>query len=322
MGTMMEISKKKHERPARKLIGRTAVSILGLLALEQTGILSFEGGSAVAGANQTQSSNLLPGVIFAESNGVVFGEPNAAGAYDGNPTDPVVGITAVNVAGQTAKGYDLVASRGGLANVGGAPYEGSAAGINLAAPIVGIASTPDGKGYWEVGADGGVFSFGDASFYGSMGGKHLNAPVVGIASTADGKGYWLAAKDGGVFSFGDARFYGSMAGKQLNQPVDGIISTPDGKGYWLAAKDGGVFSFGDAGFYGSAPGFYEQLGANLPSDYVGIVPMNTANSTGYGVYDIYGDMIYFSSSASPRYIPTPDIAQSGVVGAAVISPNP
>jgi hypothetical protein len=51
----------------------------------------------------------------------------------------------------------------------------------LAAPVVGIASTPDGRGYWEVASDGGVFAFGDAQFYGSMGARPLAKPVVGIA---------------------------------------------------------------------------------------------------------------------------------------------
>jgi hypothetical protein len=53
--------------------------------------------------------------------------------------------------------------------------------VHLNAPVVGMASTPDGKGYWLVAADGGVFTFGDAAFYGSMGEVHLNAPVVGMA---------------------------------------------------------------------------------------------------------------------------------------------
>ena len=49
--------------------------------------------------------------------------------------------------------------------------------VTSSAPIVGVASTPDGKGYWQVASDGGIFAFGDAAFYGSMGGKPLNAPV-------------------------------------------------------------------------------------------------------------------------------------------------
>ncbi len=76
--------------------------------------------------------------------------------------------------------------------------------MDLNAPIVGIAATPDGGGYWLVASDGGVFSYGDAQFHGSLGGMDLNAPIVGIAATPDGGGYWLVARDGGVFSYGDA----------------------------------------------------------------------------------------------------------------------
>jgi hypothetical protein len=40
-------------------------------------------------------------------------------------------------------------------------------GISPSAPIIGIASPPNGGGYWLLGADGGVFSFGNARFHGS-----------------------------------------------------------------------------------------------------------------------------------------------------------
>jgi hypothetical protein len=53
----------------------------------------------------------------------------------------------------------------------------------LTAPVVGIASTPDGGGCRLVARDGGVFSFGDARFDGSMGEKVLDVPVVGITAT-------------------------------------------------------------------------------------------------------------------------------------------
>jgi hypothetical protein len=56
-------------------------------------------------------------------------------------------------------------------------------GRHLNAPIVGIATTPNGKGYWLVASDGGVFAFGDARFFGSMGGHTLDAPVFSMAPT-------------------------------------------------------------------------------------------------------------------------------------------
>lgn len=107
-------------------------------------------------------------------------------------------------------GFFAVAADGGVFSLNpGEAFHGSAAGMALNAPMVGIAETQSGCGYWLVGADGGVFSFGCAPFLGSMGGKPLNRPIVGMVVTPDGGGYWLLGADGGVFSFGDAPFYGS-----------------------------------------------------------------------------------------------------------------
>src|SRR5580658_6183894 len=136
---------------------------------------------------------------------------------------------------------------GNAGSLGSAPAK-------TAAPIVGMAATPDGGGYWLVGSDGGIFSFGDAQFFGSTGGLALTTPIVGMAATPDGGGYWLVASDGGIFSFGDAQFFGSMGGQHLAAPVTGIASTPGGGGYMEVGSDGGIFTFGDANFYGSAAG--------------------------------------------------------------------
>jgi hypothetical protein len=173
-----------------------------------------------------------------------------------------VGSDADNNAGTSAtlaewapllsSGYYTASAAGGVFALGGSQYFGSAGGLTLAAPIVGIAATPDDGGYWLVASNGGVFAFGDAGFYGSAGGLVLNKPIVGMAATPDGLGYWLVASDGGIFAFGDATFYGSTGSLALNKPVVGMAATPDGLGYWLVASDGGIFNFGDAGFYGSA----------------------------------------------------------------------
>jgi PKD repeat protein len=149
-------------------------------------------------------------------------------------------------------GYWVAGADGGVFNFG-APSFGSMGGRALAAPIVGLAATPDGGGYWLAAADGGVFSFGDAVFSGSMGGQALDAPVVGMAADPATGGYWEVAADGGVFAF-DAPFYGSMGGWALAAPIVGMAATPDGGGYWLVAADGGVFSFGNAVYSGSMAG--------------------------------------------------------------------
>ena len=181
---------------------------------------------------------------------------------------PITGLAGV---GTALGNFWMVGADGGVFTVnrvpggqcGGQPtcqanFFGSMGGQPLNAPIVSMASTPDGQGYWLVAADGGIFSFGNAGFFGSMGGQHLNAPVVGMAPSIDGHGYYLVAADGGVFAFGDAPFFGSMAGTSLNAPVVGISTTYDNSGdpartsgYYLAGSDGSIFAFGAAPFTGS-----------------------------------------------------------------------
>jgi hypothetical protein len=185
-------------------------------------------------------------------------------------------------------GYSLVASDGGVFSFGDAAFYGAEAGAHLNAPIVGVASTPNGLGYWLVASDGGVFSFGDAAFYGAQAGAHLNAPIVGVASTPNGLGYWLVASDGGVFSFGDAAFYGSAGGTPLNAPIVGIAATPTGNGYWLAASDGGIFTFGDATFYGS------EAGTPLRAPVAGIA--STPDGLGYWLVASDGGVFTFGKA--------------------------
>ena len=204
---------------------------------------------------------------------------------DGNYQSSVSAAQTLTVADQ---GYWMVGSNGAVYPFGSAPALGSVAGLPLSAPIVGIASTPDGGGYWEVGADGGVFAFGDAGFYGSMGAVRLTQPIVGIASTPDGGGYWEVGADCGVFAFGDAGFYGSMGGVALNRPIVGIASDPATGGYWLVASDGGIFSF-DAPFLGSTGA--EHLNAAI----VGMA----AKPDGGGYWEVGADGGVFAFGDAP-----------------------
>ena len=174
-------------------------------------------------------------------------------------------LRAFTAAVSIALPFWAASADGGVYSSGGAPFLGSAGGLRLARPVVGIAATPDHGGYWLVATDGGIFSFGDAHFYGSTGAIHLNQPIVGMAATPDGAGYWLVASDGGIFSFGDAHFYGSTGAIHLNQPIVGM-ARPDAGGYWIVAADGGIFAFGDAPFLGSA------AGAGLGARVVGMAP--------------------------------------------------
>jgi hypothetical protein len=215
----------------------------------------------------------------------------------GDNLDATAGVSAT--LGVSARllspGYVTVSAAGGVFALGGGPFYGSTGALALAAPVVGMATTPDGGGYWLVGADGGIFAFGDARYFGSTGGLSLNEPIVGMAGTPDGLGYWLVASDGGIFAFGDAGFFGSTGGLRLNRPIVGMAATPDGGGYWLVASDGGIFNAGDAHFYGSAG----QV--RLAAPIVGMA--STTDGRGYwlvgadgGVFDA-GDASFAGSAA-------------------------
>ncbi|HET9733364.1 MAG TPA: hypothetical protein VFP54_11880 [Acidimicrobiales bacterium] len=189
----------------------------------------------------------------------------------------------------TPSGYWVANADGAVSAFGGAPDFGSAAGVHLNRPVLGMAATPDARGYWLVAGDGGIFTYGDAGFFGSTGGMRLNQPVVGIAATPDGGGYWLVASDGGVFSFGDASFWGSTGSLRLNRPIVGLAPTPSGRGYWLVASDGGVFAFGDAAFLGS------EGGANIPAPVTSI----EATPSGHGYWmTAAGGLIYAFGDAA------------------------
>ncbi len=248
--------------------------------------VSSNGGASFTNLPGATSSSLSLQGITAAQNGDQYRAVFTNGI--GSATSNAATLTVSN------SGYWLADAAGGV-QAYGVPYDGSLPGLGLkpAAPIVGLAATPDGGGYWLVGADGGVFGFGDAKFHGSAAGLHLAKPIVGMAPTSDGGGYWLVGADGGVFAFGDAKYEGSAGGVHLAKPITGIASTPDNGGYWLVGADGGVFSYGDAKFHGSAAGL------SLVKPIAGIAA--TPDGGGYwlvggdgGVFT-YGDAVFSGS---------------------------
>jgi hypothetical protein len=172
-------------------------------------------------------------------------DPQRTGVTGPAPSQPACAVPS-----GAFEGYTLAASDGGAFAFGSA-FCGSAGGLALHAPVVGVAKAPNSGGYWLAGADGGVFAYGGAQYYGSMGAVALAQPVVGVAATRDGRGYWLVGADGGVFAFGDAQYWGSASSLHLAAPIVGIAASVDGAGYWLVGADGGVFAFGDAQYFGS-----------------------------------------------------------------------
>jgi len=252
-----------------------AIALQGVDGCPSVAALSSNGG-AISGAGPITVS----GGGLADASAITFGAAGPGRIVSQTETSAVVvppspghafcvqvtvtnpeGVSVATAAGSFAfggagdcNGYRFVASDGGVFDFGSATFAGSTGGMALAAPIVGMATTPDGGGYWLVASDGGIFTFGDAHFYGSTGAVRLNRPIVGMAATPDGGGYWLVASDGGIFTFGDATYYGSTGGIRLNEPIVGMAPTAGGGGYWLVASDGGIFTFGDAPFDGSMGG--------------------------------------------------------------------
>jgi len=249
--------------------GRVLTEVLGTSATN-----TYQAGVATAGA--VAGKSLMVGVVA-----------ERVSTADIPPVDLLL-MRYANDAPAAGTGYALARADGGISAFGQAPACGSAAGLSVTAPIVGIATNPSAAGYWATASDGGVFAFGSARFFGSMGNTALNSPVVGIAAAPDGNGYWLTAADGGIFAFGSARFFGSMGGTRLDSPVVGIAAAPDGNGYWLAAADGGIFAFGSARFFGS------MGGTRLDAPVVGIAA--TENGDGYWLTASDGGVFSFGAA--------------------------
>jgi hypothetical protein len=262
--------------------GGTSVTITGL---QLTGASKVDFGSTPATAFNVNSATSITATA-----------PAGVGVVDVTVTNSQsTSVTSSQDRFSYNNGYWLAAADGGIFSYPSTqPFFGSAGGITLNQPVVGVADTPDAGGYWLAASDGGVFNYGDAGFFGSAGALTLAKPVVGLAATPSGFGYWLVASDGGVFSYGDAGFYGSTGGQALNAPIVGIASTPDGNGYWLVAADGGVFAYGDAGYYGS------MGGTHLNQPIVGMA--STPDGAGYwlvasdgGVFS-FGDASFYGST--------------------------
>ncbi|MGE0878486.1 MAG: hypothetical protein AB7L13_05540 [Acidimicrobiia bacterium] len=203
---------------------------------------------------------------------------------------PVVGYA------RSGNGDWLVTADGGVTTIDGQFY-GSASGLRVNAPIVGMQALPGILGgYWLYGGDGGVYAYGAAQFYGSASGIS-RAPIVGMARTASGLGYWLVASDGGVFSYGDAQFHGSLGGRAMNRPIVAITATPDGQGYWLTADDGGVFAFGNAAYHGSLSN------VALASPIIGLA---ASRFGGYYLYSADGGVFAFGAAPYLGSLVQPD----------------
>ena len=74
-----------------------------------------------------------------------------------------------------------MAGDGGIFPCGDGGFHGSAGGLGLTAPIVGLTRTSDGDGYWMAAANGEVFAFGNADFFGAVD-TASSQPAVGIAA--------------------------------------------------------------------------------------------------------------------------------------------
>jgi hypothetical protein len=189
--------------------------------------------------------------------------------------------------------YDFATALGGVYSFGGAGWYGNERWRHLAAPIVGMAVTPDGRGYWLVGANGSVFSLGDALWYGSLSRDVLGPgqQIVAMSATPDGRGYWLINQSGAVIPFGDAP---SIAGGQplpetdLATPIVAAAITPDEHGAWLTDTAGHVYTVGTAVWFGSLAGHHLWH----PITAIAAIP----SGRGYWLTDSAGDVWDFGGA--------------------------
>ena len=214
----------------------------------------------MVGIAQTQDQG---GYWLVASDGGVFSYGDAgffgsAGSLKLNK--PVVGMAATPyVPGAAVRrrspaglGYWLVAADGGIFNYGDAGFFGSAGGVKLNKPIVGMAPTPDGKGYWLVASDGGVFNYGDAGFFGSASSIKLNQPVVGIAATPTARATGWSLRRGRLQLRGRGALW--ICRRAQAQQAGGGDTATQRAGLLVTAADGGIFNYGDAGSWARPAG--------------------------------------------------------------------
>jgi len=251
-----------HDLTAVGTAGFNAVTLDGALR-PTTVAASSAPTSTLNGSSVTYSATVVPSsgggspggtIAFTSGTVALCSAPVSAGAASCSVTTAPLGTDAVTASYGGDSTFSASSGTSVLTINVPAPAPPPVTTGTLTAPVVGMASLPDGNGYWLANAQGGVTAHGNAVNFGSMSGRHLNSPITHIVGTPDGNGYWLVAGDGGTFNFGDAGFFGSMGNQHLNAPVVDISATADGQGYWLVASDGGIFAFGDANFHGSMGG--------------------------------------------------------------------
>ncbi|MGH2703956.1 MAG: NHL repeat-containing protein, partial [Actinomycetota bacterium] len=112
----------------------------------------------VLGTGTSRGGGAAYHLVSRDGGVFAFGDAGFFGSTGGTKLNaPIVGMAALpspqGFGGQSGgfpptAGYWLVASDGGVFGFGDAGFLGSTGGLNLAAPIVGMAASPSGNGYW------------------------------------------------------------------------------------------------------------------------------------------------------------------------------
>lgn len=231
-------------------------------------------------------------------DGISYGFGSASSTSAPSSASPFASVSSgasiVGLANASLDGYWLAATDGGVFSFN-APFYGSASGLNLSAPIVGMTPTPDRGGYWLVGADGGVFTYGDAGYYGSISGGSGGPQTVGLVPTQAGTGYWEIDADGGVFSYG-APFYGSLPGLGIH--VDDVVSVSFyGNGYCMAEANGWVHCFTSAGNVVAR----QMTALDIHVDPATAI-MGTTTRSGFYLVDRTGDVYTFGDAVNEGHL--------------------